>query len=205
MITHTRHEVVTGQRVAPAATVTLPRRQVAAAASSLRSIAMAQRRDPLLEPTSEPALISDAGRSRSRSPDCRSTISTARKPFAADEEELNDESKEKCFAIQLAVSEQPVNLDAMPHLDIFEAYRLYSIATAGSGKITHSLRIGFFSEEVSAEAVSGYLRTFFPTPSIVRISLAEQALRDPSPRRQPAPTASDRQCCCTRGHQSPRV
>lgn len=96
-------------------------------------------------------------------------------------EELNDESQEKCFAIQLAVSEQPVNLDAMPHLDIFEAYRLYSIATAGSGKITHSLRIGFFREEVSAEAVSGYLRTFFPSPTIVRISLAEQArFKEPS-------------------------
>ncbi len=102
-------------------------------------------------------------------------------------EELNDESQEKCFAIQLAVSEQPVNLDAMPHLDIFEAYRLYSIATAGSGKITHSLRIGFFREEVSAEAVSGYLRTFFPAPTIVRISLAEQArFKDaPPPKTEP--------------------
>jgi hypothetical protein len=43
-------------------------------------------------------------------------------------EELADEAQEKWFAIQLAASEQPVNLDAMPHLDIFEAYRLYSIA-----------------------------------------------------------------------------
>ena len=69
-------------------------------------------------------------------------------------DELNDDSQEKWFAIQLAASEQPVNLDAMPHLDIFEAYRLYSVATAGSGKIVHSLRLGFFKEAVSAEAVS---------------------------------------------------
>ena len=55
--------------------------------------------------------------------------------------------------MQLAVSDQPVNLDAMPRLDIFEAYRLYSVATAGSGKIVHSLRLGFFKEAVSAEAV----------------------------------------------------
>ena len=89
--------------------------------------------------------------------------------------ELNDESHEKWFAIQLAISEQPVNLDTMPHLDIFEAYRLYSLATAGSGKITHSLRLGFFREAVSAEAVSGYVKTFFPTPTIVRISVAEHA------------------------------
>jgi SPOR domain len=95
-------------------------------------------------------------------------------------DELKDESQEKWFAIQLAASDQPVNLDAMPRLDIFEAYRVYSVASAGSGKITHSLRIGFFREEVSAEAVSGYLKTFFASPSVVRISIAEQArFKDP--------------------------
>lgn len=98
--------------------------------------------------------------------------------------ELDDDSQEKCFAIQLAVSEQPVNLDAMPHLDIFEAYRLYSVANAGSGKIVHSLRIGFFREQVSADAVCGYLKTFFASPSVLRISIAEQLrFRDaPAPK-----------------------
>lgn len=100
-------------------------------------------------------------------------------------EEMNDAAQEKWFAIQLAVSDQPVNLDAMPHLDIFEAYSLYSVATAGSGKIVHSLRLGFFKEDVSAEAVSGYLKTFFASPSVIRISVAEQArFKDaPQPRR----------------------
>ncbi len=100
-------------------------------------------------------------------------------------EEMNDGAQEKWFAIQLAASDQPVNLDAMPHLDIFEAYSLYSVATAGSGKIVHSLRLGFFKEDVSAEAVSGYLKTFFASPSVIRISVAEQArFKDaPQPRR----------------------
>lgn len=100
-------------------------------------------------------------------------------------EEMNDASQEKWFAIQLAASDQPVNLDAMPHLDIFEAYSLYSVATAGSGKIVHSLRLGFFKEDVSAEAVSGYLKTFFASPTVIRISVAEQArFKDaPQPRR----------------------
>jgi hypothetical protein len=101
-------------------------------------------------------------------------------------DELKDESQEKWFAIQLAVSDQPVNLDAMPRLDIFEAYRVYSVASAGSGKITHSLRIGFFREEVSAEAVSGYLKTFFASPSVVRISIAEQARFKDPPVAKPA-------------------
>ena len=104
-------------------------------------------------------------------------------------DEMNDESQEKWFAIQLAASEQPVNLDAMPHLDIFEAYTLYSVATAGSGKIVHSLRLGFFKEAVSAEAVSGYLKTFFNSPSVLRISVAEHGrFKDsPPPVRTAAP------------------
>jgi hypothetical protein len=102
--------------------------------------------------------------------------------------ELNDETQDKWFAIQLAVSDQPMNLDAMPHLDIFEAYRPYSVAAAGSGKITHSLRIGFFREHVSAEAVAGYLKTFFSAPSVVRISVAEHA-RFKEPAEKPAPTS----------------
>jgi hypothetical protein len=101
--------------------------------------------------------------------------------------EMHDEAQEKWFAIQLAASEQPVNLDTMPHLDIFEAYRLYSVATAGSGKIIHSLRLGFFKEAVSAEAVSGYLNTFFGSPSVLRVSVAEHArFKDP-----PAPKKAD--------------
>lgn len=104
-------------------------------------------------------------------------------------EELSDAAQEKWFAIQLAASEQPVNLDTMPHLDIFEAYSLYSVATAGSGKIVHSLRLGFFKEAVSAEAVGGYLKTFFASPTVLRISVAEQArFKDaPQPRRGDAP------------------
>jgi hypothetical protein len=81
------------------------------------------------------------------------------------------------------VSEQPVNLDTMPRLDIFEAYRLYSVASAGSGKITHSLRLGFFREEHSAEAVNGYLKTFFNAPTVVRISIAEQSRFKDAPDR----------------------
>ena len=109
--------------------------------------------------------------------------------------ELNDDAQEKWFAIQLAASESPVNLDTMPHLDIFEAYRLYSVAIAGSGKIVHSLRLGFFKEAVSAEAVSGYLKTFFSSPTVLRISVAEHArFKDPpvagKPRLEEARTAA---------------
>jgi hypothetical protein len=106
--------------------------------------------------------------------------------------EMEDEQQDKWFAVQLAVSDQPVNLDAMPRLDIFEAYRLYSVATAGSGKIVHSLRLGFFKEAVSAEAVSGYLKTFFGSPTIMRVSVAEHGrFKDPPSSRKPAAPAHE--------------
>jgi hypothetical protein len=79
----------------------------------------------------------------------------------------------KWFVVQLALSDQPVNLDTMPRLDIFEAYRLYSVALMQEGTIRHALRLGFFTEEVSAEAVLGYLKTFFAAPVVERISVAE--------------------------------
>jgi hypothetical protein len=103
--------------------------------------------------------------------------------------EMEDAQQDKWFAVQLAVSDQPVNLDAMPRLDIFEAYRLYSVATAGSGKIVHSLRLGFFKEAVSAEAVMGYLQTFFGSPTVMRVSVAEHGrFKDaPSAKRPAAP------------------
>lgn len=106
--------------------------------------------------------------------------------------EMEDAAQEKWFAVQLAVSDQPVNLDAMPRLDIFEAYRLYSVATAGSGKIVHSLRLGFFKEAVSAEAVMGYLNTFFGTPSVMRVSVAEHArFKDAPSTKKPAAPAQE--------------
>lgn len=101
--------------------------------------------------------------------------------------ELEDEGLEKWFAIQLAASEQPVNLDTMPHLDIFDAYRLYSVASTNAGKIVHSLRLGFFKEDVSAEAVGGYLKTFFSTPTVLRVSEAEYVrFKEPPVRTGPA-------------------
>jgi hypothetical protein len=87
--------------------------------------------------------------------------------------EVSDENQPKWFVVQLAVSEQPVNLEAMPRLDIFAAYCLYSVAVMEENSIRHALRLGFFKEDVSADAVSGYLKTFFPTPAIIRISAAE--------------------------------
>jgi hypothetical protein len=172
----------------PAATPAAASTQAPAKATAAKP-AHANAAPPAIRPIPAPGAKAPAA--PARQPAGNSDLDSTQTIRALTSAEMNDESQEKWFSIQLAASEQPVNLDAMPHLDIFEAYTLYSVATAGSGKIVHSLRLGFLKEAVSAEAVAGYLKTFFNTPSVMRISVAEHGrFKDsPAPRRN-APTES---------------
>jgi hypothetical protein len=88
--------------------------------------------------------------------------------------ELEDPSTLRWFVIQLSCSEEPFDPDALPNLDIFNEYRLYSVASLDQGKLMHTLRVGFFSEDSHAKAVAGYLGTFFDNPAIKRVSAAER-------------------------------
>ena len=88
--------------------------------------------------------------------------------------ELDDEETLRSFVIELAQSVEPFDPEAVPHLDIFSAYRLYSVASIDQGKIIHSLRLGFFGEEIAAVAVSNYLAAFYDKPVIRRVSRAER-------------------------------
>jgi SPOR domain len=88
--------------------------------------------------------------------------------------ELQDAASLRWFVIQLSCSEEVFDPDALPNLDIFSEYRLYSVASLEQGKTMHSLRVGFFSEESHAKAVAGYLGTFYNEPTVKRISAAER-------------------------------
>jgi hypothetical protein len=88
--------------------------------------------------------------------------------------ELEDASVLRWFVIQLSCSEEAFDPDALPNLDIFSEYRLYSVAGLEQGKLMHALRLGFFSEESHAKAVAGYLGSFYDNPAIKRISTAER-------------------------------
>jgi hypothetical protein len=88
--------------------------------------------------------------------------------------EMEDASSLRWFVIQLSCSEEVFDPDALPNLDIFSEYRLYSVASLEEGKTMHSLRVGFFSEESHAKAVAGYLGTFYNEPTVKRISAAER-------------------------------
>ena len=88
--------------------------------------------------------------------------------------ELHDSQRPKWYAVQLVISDRPVNLDMMPRLEVFAAHRLYAIAAKHETGTWHALRLGFFPDEQSAEVICGYLQTFFSAPTIVRVSAAEQ-------------------------------
>ena len=87
--------------------------------------------------------------------------------------ELTDDTQSKWFAVQLSLSEEQVKVDSLPHIDIFDEYRLYSISGIDQGRFVHSLRLGFFSSETSAQFVAGYLRSYFESAEIKRVSIAE--------------------------------
>ena len=88
--------------------------------------------------------------------------------------ELEDASALRWFVIQLSCSEEAFDPDALPYLDIFTEYRLYSVSGMDQGKLVHILRLGFFSEESHAKAVAGYLGSFYESPVIKRVSAAER-------------------------------
>lgn len=107
---------------------------------------------------------------RREAPDVDST----QKMRAISAAELHDSQRPKWYAVQLVISDRPVNLDMMPRLEVFAAHRLYAIAAKHETGTWHALRLGFFPDEPSAEVICGYLRTFFSAPTIVRVSAAEQ-------------------------------
>jgi hypothetical protein len=88
--------------------------------------------------------------------------------------ELEDSSASHWFVIQLSLAEDAFDPDTLPNLDIFSVYRLYSVAGIDQGRIMHALRLGFFTEEISAGAVASYLAAFYDKPTIKRVSSAER-------------------------------
>jgi hypothetical protein len=78
------------------------------------------------------------------------------------------------FAVQLHWSVQPVELDKVPPLAIFSAYTLYSVAGSRGGRRWYGLRLGFFSDAISAKQVAYYVRSEFASVAVVPVSAQER-------------------------------
>jgi hypothetical protein len=90
-------------------------------------------------------------------------------------DELYDSHRPKWYAIQLVVSDRAVNLDLMPRLDAFVAHRLYAVVGKQGNVQQFALRLGFFPDTAAAQAICDGLSNYFASPSVVRVSDAEQA------------------------------
>lgn len=88
--------------------------------------------------------------------------------------ELAEGETSHWFSIQLMLEQEPIDAEQVPNLDIFEEYRLYTVTGLDQDRLLHALRLGFFSSEVAAQAVSGYLATYFAAPTIKRVSISER-------------------------------
>ena len=79
------------------------------------------------------------------------------------------------FAVQLQWSVQPAELDKVPPLAIFSAYTLYTVEGSRDGRKWYGLRLGFFSDAISAKQVAHYVRSEFTSVAVVPVSPQERA------------------------------
>jgi len=78
------------------------------------------------------------------------------------------------FAVQLQWAVQPVELSKVPPLAIFSAYTLYTVEGSRDGRKWYGLRLGFFSDAISAKQVAYYVRSEFASVAVVPVSPQER-------------------------------
>jgi hypothetical protein len=78
------------------------------------------------------------------------------------------------FAVQLQWSVQPIDVAQVPPLAIFGAYTLYTVEGSRQGRRWFGLRLGFFSDAISAKQVAHYVRSEFSSVAVVPVSTQER-------------------------------
>jgi hypothetical protein len=78
------------------------------------------------------------------------------------------------YAVQLMWSVQPMDIAQVPQLAIFSAYTLYGAEGNRDGRRWYGLRLGFFTDAVSARQVAHYVRSEFSTVSVVPVTARER-------------------------------
>jgi hypothetical protein len=79
------------------------------------------------------------------------------------------------FAVQLQWSAQPIELEQAPRHAIFGSYTLYTTRARLEGRQLFCLRLGFFSDAISAKQVAQYLLSDFPSVAVVPVNPEEHA------------------------------
>jgi hypothetical protein len=82
------------------------------------------------------------------------------------------------FAVQLDWSTNAIDIAKIPPLAIFKAYTLYTVGCLHEGRKWYGLRLGFFSDAISAKQVAQYVRSEFKSVSVVPVSTRERSQAD---------------------------
>jgi hypothetical protein len=101
-------------------------------------------------------------------------IASTRTVRALTQQELADQSALRWFVVELATAQSAFLPESIPQLDIYSAYRLYTVNTVDQGREVHSLRLGFFGDEIAAKTVAGFVTEYYEKPVVKRISIAER-------------------------------
>src|SRR5258708_30274958 len=133
-----------------------PAARLAPSAPTLPSAPPAFRAAP---PSSAAATLRTQSASRA-TPGFRAPVAPASEPVA--------------YAVQLRWSVQAIDLSLVPQLAIFAAYTLYGVEGNRDGRRWYGLRLGFFTDAVSAKQVAHYVRSEFNAVSIVPVTARER-------------------------------
>jgi hypothetical protein len=96
------------------------------------------------------------------------------------------------YAVQLLWSVQPIDMSQIPQLAIFAAYTLYGAEGNRDGRRWYGLRLGFFTDAVSAKQVAQYVRSEFKSVSVVPVTQRERARANAAMARPLPPTAASK-------------
>jgi hypothetical protein len=78
------------------------------------------------------------------------------------------------YAVQLVWAVQPIDMQALPHLAIFDAYTLYHVEGNRQGRRWYGLRLGFFTDSGAAKQVAQYVRSEYAAVAVVPVTAKEK-------------------------------
>jgi hypothetical protein len=78
------------------------------------------------------------------------------------------------FAVQLRWSAEPIDARAVARDPIFRFYTLYTTRARQAGREWHCLRLGFFSDAISAKQVALYLRPSYDSAAVIPVGAGEK-------------------------------
>jgi hypothetical protein len=155
----------------------VPSKPVATTASAPAPVAAAANVAPLNDLSETAALrvlestADTASASTVRQPALPTTDDVAARKSASSTKPRDEKT---AFAVQLLWSVQPIDIAQIPQLAIFSAYTLYGAEGNRDGRRWYGVRLGFFTDAVSAKQVAHYVRSDFSTVSVVPVTVRER-------------------------------